>query len=467
MNISQVKDFITKNSLLRENSTVLIGVSGGPDSLALLHFLWTNYPNNKLLAVHVDHMFRGKESEQDLMSVKEFCRKRDISFESTQINVKKYQEDMRVSSQVAARDCRYEFFKEMMEKYEGDYLALGHHGDDQIETILMRMVRGGSSYSRAGMRAKRVFATGYLIRPFLCLNKSDIESYCTNHDLVPRYDPSNEEDKYTRNRFRNHVLPFFKKENQQVHLRFQQYSEQLIEDEALLEELTQDKLNTVIRKQDKDEVSISVSNYSKMPKPLQRRGIQLILKYLYKDTSPDLNSIHIDNLLSFLANEHPSGILHFPLGLRIIRSYDDCHFSFLEKKTEPYSFIIEQDSVIECNNGYELVSETRGYYPEEFKGEHIFVIDPDSVVPPLYVRSRKTGDKMTQKGMKGTKKVKDIFIDKKVDRGQRELWPIVTDSQGTILWIPLLKKSSYEASNLLKDKYILLQYKATKSRGQS
>ncbi|WP_225228892.1 tRNA lysidine(34) synthetase TilS [Bacillus sp. PS06] len=469
MKLGQVDEFIKKQKLSLDRSIILVGVSGGPDSLALLHYLWKNYSKNssRIIAIHVDHMFRGIESENDRLFVEEFCHTRGIPIESTSINVSAHQQKYGKSAQVAARDCRYKFFEEMMEKHKGDYLALGHHGDDQVETMLMRLARGGTTTSNAGIRVKRKFATGYILRPFLSLTKEDISEYCVYHHLTPRHDPSNDQDKYTRNRFRHHVLPFLKQENPQVHLRFQQFSEQLLEDEELLQELTLQKMNTVIKRNDQDHITISVSKFKEVPKPLQRRAIQLILNYLYKDTSPDLNSIHIDNLLSFLVKEHPSGEQHFPLGLRIVRSYDDCHFRFLEKKAEPYSFILGEESTIQCSNGYELVTQRREVYPKGLNGNDVFIIDPERIELPLYVRTRKTGDKMTQKGMKGTKKVKDIFIDQKVDRALRDLWPIVTDSKGRILWIPLLKKSSFEASDLSKDKYIILKYKATNSRGQS
>jgi tRNA(Ile)-lysidine synthase len=458
--LEKVQSFSDKHELITNNSTILVGVSGGPDSIALLHFLWSQKDTKhlKIVAVHVDHMFRGKQSEEDLVFVESFCRRLGILYESIQIDVAAYRQEKQVSSQVAARECRFHFFTKMMQKYRADSLALGHHGDDQIETILMRLVRGSSLLGSAGIQVKRPFCNGEIIRPFLCITKDDIQKYCEEMNLDSRTDPSNEKDAYTRNRFRHHVLPFLKRENSNVHVHFQKFSEILTEDELFLQELTQQKLNTVIKRKDDQGMLIEIGLLQSMPKPLQRRGIKLILNYLYKDTSPDLSSVHIDSLFNFLASENPSGTLHFPFGLRIVRSYGECEFTFLENEAEPYCIVIPQEGKISLDNGYDMISETCESYPKDLNGSDTFIFDPRLILLPLYVRSRKIGEKMTLKGMKGTKKVKDIFIDQKIPRGQRDTWPIVSDSEGNIIWIPLIKKSSFETDDRQKSKYIILKY---------
>ena len=141
-----VKNFeaiIQKQQLFETGSTIVVGVSGGPDSLALLHLLYQvrEKMNLNIVAAHVDHMFRGKQSEDEMHFVINFCKTYQITCEATRINVSAYAKTKKISAQVAARECRYHFFTEVLDKYQADYLALGHHGDDQVETILMRMVR--------------------------------------------------------------------------------------------------------------------------------------------------------------------------------------------------------------------------------------------------------------------------------------------------------------------------------------
>jgi tRNA(Ile)-lysidine synthase len=458
--LEKVRLFLKKHDLLAPNSTVVIGVSGGPDSLALLH-LFSKLKNEfqlHIIAAHVDHMFRGKQSEEDMEFVKHFCAERGIICEAKQIDVPEFQKRSRLSAQAAARECRYRFFEEVMKKYSAHYLALGHHGDDQIETILMRLVRGSIGRGYGGIPVKRTFGQGYIIRPLLAVSREEIEAYCEEHQLQPRYDSSNEKDNYTRNRFRHYVVPLLKKENPNVHERFQYYSEIVAEDEAFLEELTLQALNKVIRRQ-QGKITLQIEPFKTMPKPLQRRGIQLILNYLYEDIPPDLSSIHISNFLNFLNRKCPSGRLDFPNGLKIIRSYDICTFTFQEERIDTYHFKIEIPSVLSLPNGYAIISEVWEHYPKELTGNDVFIIDSESVSLPLYVRTRRAGDRMTLKGTNGTKKIKDIFIDAKIPLAERQGWPIVEDGTGNILWIPCLKKSIYEATDITKKRYIVLHYK--------
>ncbi|MBB5325831.1 tRNA(Ile)-lysidine synthase [Anoxybacillus tepidamans] len=458
--LSTVRSFIEKHQLLTPNSTVIVGVSGGPDSLALLHFFYTiqHEWNIKLVAAHVDHMLRGKQSEEDMNFVKHFCDELSIICEAKQIDVASFQRQTKMGAQEAARECRYRFFREVMEKYFASYVALAHHGDDQIETVLMRLVRGSSGKGYAGIPVKRPFHFGYIIRPFLCVSRNDIEVYCNEHGLEPRYDASNEKDDYTRNRFRHVLLPFLKKENPRVHERFQHYSETLLEDEIFLEKLTNEAMNKVVEKRF-DEIILQIQPFQTMPKPLQRRGIQLILNYLYGGIPSSLSSIHISNVLTFLNHNHPSGRLDFPKGLKIIRSYDVCHFTFQEKKTDAYIFDLHIPSTLYLPNGYAIISEFREHYPKEAKGNDVLILDPEAIAFPLRVRTRRAGDRMTLKGTNGTKKIKEIFIEKKIPMYDRESWPVVEDGKGRILWLPKLKKSVFEATDVTKTRYLVLHYK--------
>ncbi|HWO94965.1 MAG TPA: tRNA lysidine(34) synthetase TilS [Bacillus sp. (in: firmicutes)] len=456
----QVEEFIKKHSLLEPGKRVLVGVSGGPDSLALLHFLWSmkEKKNISIIAAHLDHMFRGEESEEDMKYVMEFCRERGIVCEAAQINVSLYQQERGIGAQVAARECRYQFFEEAMKKFGASHLALAHHGDDQIETILMRLVRGSTMRGYAGIQVKRPFGEGVIIRPFLSVDKEQILEYCRRHNLKPRVDKSNEKEVYTRNRFRRHVLSFLKEENAQIHKQFQSYSEKLLEDAQYLEELTVQAMNKVMKKE-KEELILIRDAFLQVRKPLQRRGIQLILNYLYKEIPPSLSSVHVDNLLTFLEREQPSGVLHFPGGLKVVRSYNDCLFTFRRQESSPYTYPLEIPGCVSLPEGHQIVCEIHNQLSVEVGGNDSLVLDMRKLTLPLVVRTRKNGDKITVKGMKGTKKVKDIFIDEKVPLVKRDTWPIIEDGSGRILWLPGLKKSAYESEPIHGGKYVILYYK--------
>ncbi|TLS34987.1 tRNA lysidine(34) synthetase TilS [Pseudalkalibacillus caeni] len=460
--MQSVYQFIKKHHLLEQNSVVIAGVSGGPDSMALLHFLLSNRERwqLKVIAAHVDHMFRGKESEEDFEYVKQYCSENDVPFEGIQIDVTEYKKKHGLSSQVAARDCRYRFFQQVMEKYNADVLALAHHGDDQIETMLMREVHGGYGKGLAGMAVKRPFANGYIIRPFLAVTKKEIEEYCIKQGLHPRLDPSNETDTYVRNRFRHQVIPFLKKENPNVHLRFQQQSEWKRQDEAYLEEIARSHYNEVVIQQGDKSVTFDRKRLQSMAIPLQRRLIHLILNYLYIHNPSYISSIHIEDLLRLLDAEHPSGMLSFPLGLKVIRSYNSCTLSFeTNKGDQTYTYRLDVPGVVHFSQG-KLKANITSTYPEQVT-ENDFVGKLSDVRVPLTVRTRKPGDRIQLKGMKGTKKVKDIFIDKKIDRRDRSTWPVVEDASGKVIWVVGLKRSAAADAARGNKEFIHLSFEKT------
>lgn len=458
-----VNRFIKRHHLLTEGAAVVVGVSGGPDSMALLDHLnnlkqqW----NLKLIAASVDHGFRGQESARDVVYVKEYCRRHHIQFEGTFLDVDSYMKEEGLSLQQAARDCRYRFFETVMEQYCADILALGHHGDDQVETMLMRQVRGSFGTARSGIPFKRAFAGGHIIRPLLTVSKREIEMYLRGQGVEPRRDPSNERDDYTRNRFRHHVVPFLKEENPSVHLRFQYDSEMLTDDHLFLEQLAEEKLASVILKKSTGKVVLSKKAFASVPKALQRRMIHLVLNYLYVEAPSSLSSVHIESLFEWLAGVYPSGRLDFPRGLHVTRSYDEVTFTFFdEEKHFSYLYRLHADGKILLPVGA-ITAEIRTYNDKVEEGRDFFSCDADRVSFPLIIRTRQPGDRLFLKGMNGSKKVKAIFIDQKVAQPLRERWPVVTDQTGEILWLPGLKHSSAAEITAETKRLLILRFQSS------
>ncbi|MEH7482296.1 tRNA lysidine(34) synthetase TilS [Neobacillus drentensis] len=456
---TKVKAFLNHQGFRLESKKIVIGVSGGPDSLALLHFLLAEQEkqNMTLVVAHVDHMFRGQESYEDAMFVKAFCEQHNLPFEMTRVNVPEIIESTGKSSQIAARDVRYEFFSKIMEKYQYRFLALAHHGDDQIETMLMRLTRGSAGLARAGIPFSRPFEQGIIFRPFLGLERADIQEYCLNHNLSPRIDPSNEKGIYSRNRFRKEVVPFLKKENPHVHEHFQRFSEELKSDETFLLELTVQRMNTVMTKKEEREISIDIKRFLEVPKPLQRRGIQLILNYLYKEIPASLSAVHIDQVFFIINHPHPSGQLDLPNGLKVSRSYHSLSFQFQPIEVGSYHFEMTEPGTILLPNGGVISSKyMEGDIPAT--NPYTALFHTSSIQWPIIIRSRNLGDRMTIKGMQGSKKLKAIFIDQKVPVHDRNMWPVLTDKEGSIIWLPGLKKSSLEGIDYSVKQYILFKY---------
>jgi len=191
-----------------------------------------------------------------------------------------------------------------------------------------------------------------------------------------------------------------------------------------------------------------------MPKPLQRRGIQLILNYLYFERHVELSAAHIELVMKLFQNAHPSGEIHLPAGLKAEKSYDFCIFSFEEDTQKAYSIPLHIPGDTLLPNGHKIEAK---YIKEEEQSNATFVLDPEKVQLPLVVRTRMNGDRMKVKGLNGTKKVKDIFIEKKIPLTERASWPIVVDSNQQIIWIPGLKKSNNEAVGVCKS-FITLKF---------
>lgn len=447
-------------------ATVVVGVSGGPDSLALLHLFKEKEKQLKLkiIAAHVDHMLRGDESAEDYIFVENFCKKEGILFEGIKINVRQYQIEHQLSSQVAARECRYRFFEDVMKKYQGHILALAHHGDDQVETMIMRQVRGAQGTGLAGIPVKRSFGEGMIIRPFLCLSKEEINHYCQTNNLIPRIDKSNFTSKYMRNRIRNEILPILKRENPSVHLRFQQQSELMLDDEHFLELLTEQEMNKVIITKEVKRVVLSISKLIHTPIPLQRRGFQLILNYLYEGNVPEITTVHIEQFLLLLKNDRPSGSLDLPSGLKVCKSYDQCVLSFeSEKNAKGYECQLPLRGIVTFKKG-KIIGEVFDSFPKHLQlNKNVIICDLEKLTVPLLVRTRLQGDYMSLQGMRGTKKIKELFINEKIHRSDRDNWPIVVNGDGEILWVPGLRRSKLALPSIETREFLVLYYKDVRS----
>ncbi|WP_409252490.1 tRNA lysidine(34) synthetase TilS [Bacillus sp. SCS-153A] len=439
----KVTSFIKRHNLIQDRDSILAAVSGGPDSLSLLHYLneYKGLWNAKIAAVCVDHMFRGEESHEEFLFVKKVCEEMDIPFWGERVNVQNVLDEQKTGLQEGARNVRYQFFARLLKEEGFTKLAFGHHGDDQIETILMQMTRGSSGMARSGIPVKRSFGAGQIIRPLLCLSKSEILSYCSESGLQPKFDPSNEKQDYTRNRFRKAVLPFLKSENPLVHQKFQQFSEEAAEDESFLLSLAEEKMEGVLTKT-KEEAVVDIGAFRRMPLPLQRRVIHLILSYLYKDRPSSLSSIHIQDVLAIILKDSPSLSLDLPGNLKVIRSYNSCTFTFAGRTEGSGDFCY----TLNIGERIEL-PDHRAFTLQEAQ-DHLnhtdsVIFQKGRIAFPLKIRTRKPGDRMKVKGLNGTKKVKDIFIDEKIPVKLRDTWPIVEDDNGEILWVPNLRVSDF------------------------
>lgn len=458
--INRVTSFINKHHLLSKNTTVLVGVSGGPDSMALLHFLrsirkeW----NLRIIAIGLDHQLRGEASLADLHYVRGVCLDWNIKFIETSIDVPSYKQDKQLGTEIAAREVRYHFFAQQMRYFQADYLALGHHGDDQVETMLMGLVRAASSSAFSGIPIKRRFATGEIIRPLLSVTKTIIETYCQENQITPRIDPTNNETIYTRNYFRKEVVPLLKKKNRNIHTTVQHLSETIHEDELFLQAEAKKALKDIVQLDSESKTAtLKIDQYKSHPRALQRRIFHLILNYLYEELPKDLSYIHEEYLFSLIESKKSNARIDFPSQLKLEKSYGNLTFYFQNRQPYPITYhrILGIPGEVELPDG----SIVKANFVENMfvENEYSYFCDVKQVELPLHIRTRRPGDRMRWKGLNGSKKLKDIFIDVKAPLKDRDKWPIVVDNKGEILWLIGLKKNQ-PSLQLEQSQYIQLNY---------
>lgn len=419
-------NFLLNECFIKKDDYVVAAVSGGPDSMALLHLLERvrDVIGINIVCAHVNHNKRS-ESEDEKVFVENYCNSHNIYFEY--MKIEEYGEG---NFHNTAREIRYDFFKKVMNKYNSTILLTAHHGDDLIETILMRIVRGSTLKGYAGFSKITDLGSYKIIRPLIFHTKDEIIKYNELNNLSYVTDSSNNEDDYTRNRYRHVVLPFLKSEDENVHEKFLNFSELLMEfdkhfDIDINKYYNSNYLNIPLFKM-ADELS-------------QSRIISYILKDVYKDDISLITNTHIELIIELINNNKPNVELSLPNNIIADKEYDK--LSFREMLID-YDYNIMLERVTLLPNGKYLYMKEE----DDDNSNYICRLSSDEVKLPLYVRNRKDGDKIEVMNLSGSKKVKDIFIDEKIPMSERMLWPLVVDSNNNIVWIPGIKKSKYNKS---------------------
>ncbi|HEY0827866.1 MAG TPA: tRNA lysidine(34) synthetase TilS [Bacilli bacterium] len=447
--IQKVEQTIHKEGLLDKGQIIAVAVSGGADSVALLHILHVLSPvwRWKLVVVHVNHQFRGQESDEETAEVVKLAGQLGLPCEVGVIDVPEYMKQHNLNAQSAARDKRYEFLRYAAALYGATHIALGHHADDQAETVLMRFIRGSGSGGLKGMPIRRLEKKVELIRPLLRIYKAEISAYCMQTGLPYSNDSSNAERKYFRNQVRLDVLPFLMQYNLQLPQSLNRLSDVMEAEDEYLESETKRLYQQHVAVQDTGN-SFSRAAFVLMPTALQRRLIKLILNGLSEDAeSLDFTKIEILRY-AVLQDKPASTVLDISDQLHFVREYDTV--GIIRKGTNPaqdYEYTIPHETVEVhiAQAAMILKVSARGNHKEPYSeaplGKYHAGFDADVLVFPLTVRNRRNGDRMNIIGLNGSKKVKDIFIDDKVGKSKRNYTPIILNGDNTILWIPGIRKS--------------------------
>ena len=235
---------IKKYNLIKSGDSIVIGVSGGPDSICLLHVLneLKQELNFKIYVAHINHMIR-EEADLETEYVKEFCNKIEVDCFVKRIDVVKIATELKKGTEETGRQVRYEFFNEILEKTNSNKIATAHNNNDKAETIIMNILRGSGT---TGLKGIEPIRDNKFIRPLIDITREEIEEYCINNNLNPKIDKSNNENIYTRNKIRNVVIPYIKQEfNQNIIKTINRLSEVITEENEYLNKITQEIFNEI------------------------------------------------------------------------------------------------------------------------------------------------------------------------------------------------------------------------------
>lgn len=440
----KVLAFIKKEQLVNRGDRLLIACSGGVDSMALLHFFdqYKELLHIELYVVHVDHMLRKEQSAEDRKFVEDFCISRHIPCFSTAIPIPAILEERGGNSQAVCRQERYSYFAAVMKEHGIRKLVTAHHADDQLESILMALTKAGSIKGMLGIKAIRPFDIGHVIRPFLTVTKAEIREYLKKEGLGYREDASNEKDDYTRNRFRHHIVPLLKAENEAVAQHAVQLALQLAQDDEYLQELAQHAFDRLVTKKGENCYEVEIHPFISEPLALQRRIILILLNYLYNDTNTFQRHALCTSILNLFQKQSGNAMLNLPNSFVASRQYDKVLFHQVQEKAP---FVPRELAVNKWNEIMDLrvyIGEPSQMTAPQSDEAQAFYCSADKVSFPLRVRTRKEGDRIQLPGMSMPKRLSRLFIDEKVPLTKRDEWPLLVDVHNDILAVLGLRVSS-------------------------
>lgn len=420
--ISRLERTIRQQRLFRPGDTLVVALSGGADSTALLDLL-TRLPgyNLHLIVAHLNHSLRGAESDAD----QEFCRmtasRYNVPFEVRRIDVQGMASDSGLNLEDAGRRARIQFLGEVSSRYDAAAVALAHHADDQAETVLMRLLRGSGMTGLSGMPFRN--ARGF-VRPLLEISRPEIEQYLLGLGLNWREDASNSDTIYLRNRIRHQLLPLLEEYNPAIRSCLAATASVLSGDEELLAEMTEQAFSRSCRMED-DGIVCSAAKLRMLNIALRRR----VLRHGFKQLAGSLDGVsqrHIDAICALIDSDRPNSRLALPQTVTAVREYD--------------RIVLKRADAADPDTGFELLIMEPGIYrlssggtitvdstkTASFATDSCSVcLDPARVPFPWLVRTFKPGDRMVPFGMSGRKKVKDIFIDRKIPHSGRRRIPLL------------------------------------------
>ena len=292
---------IQKFNLLKEKDTVIVAVSGGPDSMCLLNVLYNlkeELKISRLIVAHVNHMLR-QEAEEETQYVKKYCDEKNLEIYIKYVNIKEISENNKISEETAGREERYKFFEEIATKTDANKIAIAHNLNDNAETVLMHFIRGTGINGLCGIKPYR---EGKYIRPIIECNRTEIEEYCKQNNLNPRYDKTNQDNNYTRNKIRNVLIPELKENyNPNIIESINRLSKVVLQEEEYINKVLFEKYNEILIKAEQNKIIVDLKKFNKLDDYIKTRLIIYIIAQLNGD-SKGIENIHVMDIIKLCNN---------------------------------------------------------------------------------------------------------------------------------------------------------------------
>ncbi|AZI24287.1 tRNA lysidine(34) synthetase TilS [Pedobacter sp. G11] len=421
--VKQFQDFVAKHQLFAQGNKILLAVSGGKDSVLMLHLFKAIGVN--IGVAHCNFNLRGDEAQRDELFVKMLAANFDLPFYITHFDTKKYAAENKISTQMAARDLRYNWFEEIRLAEGFDYVALAHHQNDGVETVLINLTRGTGISGLHGILPKR----NHLIRPLLFLNRHEIDEiiHQMNFDFVE--DSSNLSANYTRNKIRLKVIPHLQEINPQLEKTFAENAARFADIEMLLNIHVQVLAEKILNHRS-DGIYIALDEISKL-NPQKLLLFELLKPYGFTESVIEemLNHLHSSSGTHFFSSSHQAIINRAYLVIAAKNSSEIAN-QFIHPSTTHVLFGADT-----LNLSFSTVIEFESNSKKAF-------VNADKLIFPLILRHWQNGDKFAPLGMRQLKKISDFFIDEKVPLHLKTTTPILVNGNGDIIWVAGMRQDN-------------------------
>ncbi len=439
--LDKIKKTIKDNNLIEWGDRIIVAISGGPDSVCLLHNLYNlrEEYNLELYGAHLNHNFRGIDAQVDALYVSNLCEELNILCFIKSMDVPQYAKDNGLSPEEAGRILRYDFFEEVAERVGATKIAVAHNENDQAETVLMRLLRGTGLQGLTAIHMNR----GKIIRPLLNIDRSSIEEYCEIHKLSPRIDKTNLESIYKRNKIRLELIPYLRENyNPNIMENLVRTADILKDDFDFIEEKSRETYEEIVSSENEHSLALPLEGVRNLHPAIKSRVIRLAAEQLL-GRQEVLEYKHVQNVLELVDRGTTGKKIALPLGLIAKISYENLCFTTGDEENKIFHYELPMEGTVymeELDGRFETRVIEREQIQEISRDKYCKCFDYDQVKSVLNVRNRREGDRFYPLGLTGSKKLKDFFIDYKIDRDERDRIPLVCDGD-EIIWIVGLRIS--------------------------